>query len=131
MLTAITDALTLPDRIYWLVFGKMARLDPTAKSSMLQDLERGRKTEIDMLNGEVLKVHEKLSPVDKAKYGVSVNRRVYELIKDAENAGKGSPMMKSDELVKILGVDTSYVSATTGLVLLGTVVTIAAAFLLL
>jgi 2-dehydropantoate 2-reductase len=46
--------LALPDALFFRLARGMITIDPLARSSMLDDLERGRKTEIDQLNGEVV-----------------------------------------------------------------------------
>ena len=53
-------------------------LDPGNKTSMLQDVEAGRKTEVEMLGGQVCEMGE--------KYGVNtkVNRTLYNIIKSLE-----------------------------------------------
>lgn len=50
--------LPLPDWAFTRVASKMLTVDPQAKTSTLQDLERGRPTEIDDLTGAVVKVAE-------------------------------------------------------------------------
>lgn len=58
----------------------LARLGPRGKTSMLQDVEAGRKTEVDMLAGTILALGE--------RYGVAtpVNRRLFEAIRKLEGA---------------------------------------------
>jgi 2-dehydropantoate 2-reductase len=58
----------------------LARLSPGGKTSMLQDVEAGRKTEVEMLAGTVLALGE--------RYGVAVpvNRRLFEAIRKLEGA---------------------------------------------
>jgi 2-dehydropantoate 2-reductase len=46
-------ALGLPDAAFFRVSRAMLAVDPAAKTSTLQDLERGRLTEIDELNGAI------------------------------------------------------------------------------
>lgn len=86
--------LTLPDALFLPLMGVMAKVDPGARSSMLDDLERRRVTEVDYLNGEVLRLAE-------AK-GVAapVNRALIALVKEAERAGKGSPRIGAAELLR-------------------------------
>lgn len=52
----IERALRLPEFIFTRVARKMLTIDPAARSSTLQDLERGKPTEIDELNGEILRL---------------------------------------------------------------------------
>jgi 2-dehydropantoate 2-reductase len=60
-------------------FNKVLRtLDPQNKTSMLQDVEAGRKTEVEMLGGQVCEMGK--------KYGVDtkINRTLYNIIKSLE-----------------------------------------------
>jgi len=50
----IAGLLPLPDAIVLRVAKSMITVDPRARSSTLQDLERGKLTEIDALNGELV-----------------------------------------------------------------------------
>jgi 2-dehydropantoate 2-reductase len=90
--------LSLPDWLFFRVASTMVKIDPTARSSMWQDLDRGRPTEIDQLNGEIVRLG--------AKHGVPtpVNRAVCDLVRDAERAGKGSPRLSAPELQAAIGV---------------------------
>lgn len=54
----IANMLPLPDAIVLRVAKSMISIDPGARSSTLQDLERGRPTEIDALNGELVRLAE-------------------------------------------------------------------------
>ncbi len=58
----------------------LARLSPEGKTSMLQDVEARRKTEVEMFAGTMIALGE--------KYGVAVpvNRRLFEAIRDIEKA---------------------------------------------
>jgi 2-dehydropantoate 2-reductase len=84
--------LRLPDFLFFAVARAMVEIDPEARSSMAEDLERGRKTEIDHLNGEVVRL------ADEAGVPAPVNRRLVELIKAAERAGKSPPRFSAAEL---------------------------------
>jgi 2-dehydropantoate 2-reductase len=48
--------LSLPDWLFHRVARRMLRIDPQARSSMADDLARGRRTEIDALCGEVVRL---------------------------------------------------------------------------
>jgi 2-dehydropantoate 2-reductase len=80
-------ALRLPDRLFKLTARRMMAFDRNARSSMWEDLEAGRPTEIDYIQGEIVRQAE--------THGIEapLNRRVMQLIKDAEKAGKGSPAL--------------------------------------
>jgi 2-dehydropantoate 2-reductase len=77
--------LRLPDRLFKLLAGRTLAISPEARSSMWEDLEAGRPTEIDYVQGEIVKT--------AAKVGLSapVTERVMQLIKQAERARRGSP----------------------------------------
>jgi 2-dehydropantoate 2-reductase len=77
--------LRLPDFMFRIVARPMLAVDPLARSSMWEDLERRRKTEIDHLQGAIIAL------ANKAGTAATVNTRVRDLIRDAENAGSGSP----------------------------------------
>jgi 2-dehydropantoate 2-reductase len=57
-------------------------IDPVARSSMWEDLEAGRATEIDWINGEVVRLGR--------EHGVPtpVNSTLVELIRQAEDGGR-------------------------------------------
>jgi len=84
--------LALPDWLFFRVAAAMVKIDPTARSSMWEDLDRRRATEIDYLNGEIIRLGE------KHRVPTPVNKKVYELIKAAEKAGRGSPRMSASAL---------------------------------
>jgi 2-dehydropantoate 2-reductase len=85
--------LALPDLVFFTAARVMVKIDPQAKSSMLDDLERGRVTEVDYLNGEIVRLAE--------KHGVPVpaNRAIVALMRDAESRRAGSPRMGAAELL--------------------------------
>jgi 2-dehydropantoate 2-reductase len=91
--------LTLPDLLFFRAASAMVKIDPQARSSMLEDLERGRATEIDFLNGEIVR----LGLVYRVP--VPVNTRIVELVHAAEQAGRGSPRLPADELLRLLGME--------------------------
>jgi 2-dehydropantoate 2-reductase len=88
--------LSLPNAIFKLIARPMIHVDPLARSSMWDDLSRGRKTEIDALNGEIVKLAEKVGT------RAAVNAAIVQLVKDAE--GKGSPGLSAGELRSRLGL---------------------------
>jgi 2-dehydropantoate 2-reductase len=77
--------LRLPDALFAALLGRTMKIDADARSSMSEDLRRGRRTEIDYLQGAIIAIAE--------RHGLHVplSRRVLALIKQAEAAGKGSP----------------------------------------
>ncbi|MEV5965254.1 2-dehydropantoate 2-reductase [Kribbella sp. NPDC051952] len=70
--------LRLPDFLFRRLASKMLAIDPLARTSMWEDLEAGRVTEIDYLNGEVVRLAESL---DRP---APVNRKLVALIREAE-----------------------------------------------
>ena len=81
----VPAVLRLPNFLFKLIAAGMLKIDPQARASMWEDLERGRKTEIDELQGAVVAL--------ASEHGQSapVNRAVTRHIKAAEAAGPGSP----------------------------------------
>ena len=74
--------LRVPDFVFRLLANRMLAIDPLARSSMWEDLEAGRKTEVDWINGEVVKLAEKLGK------SAPVNARLMSLVKAAEQGGR-------------------------------------------
>ncbi|WP_100445487.1 2-dehydropantoate 2-reductase [Glycomyces xiaoerkulensis] len=74
--------LGLPDGVFKRAAGRVLEIDPHARSSMWQDLEAGRPTEVDYLNGEVVGL--------ARRHGLAapVNARLVELVHDAERGGR-------------------------------------------
>jgi 2-dehydropantoate 2-reductase len=88
----IALAMRLPDLPFQLAARRILALDPEARSSMSEDLERRRPTEIDHLQGEILAL------AGKVGLRAPVVERVAHLVKDAEAAGEGSPRLQPDEI---------------------------------
>ncbi|MGZ5238370.1 MAG: ketopantoate reductase C-terminal domain-containing protein, partial [Caldimonas sp.] len=77
--------LRLPDPVFRLVAAAQLKIDPAARSSMSDDLEHRRTTEIDQLQGAIVALaarHATPAPVNLA---------VLNLVKAAEARGAGSP----------------------------------------
>ncbi len=70
--------VSLPNWIYLTLAKKMTDMDPTARSSMAQDLAKGKATEIDYLSGEIIRRGKRM--------GVATpeNEKVYAAIKSIE-----------------------------------------------
>jgi 2-dehydropantoate 2-reductase len=73
--------LRLPDAIFTRVAATMLKIDPEARSSMWQDLQAGRLTEVDYLNGAIVHLAESLARDAPA------NRRITALLHAAEQGG--------------------------------------------
>lgn len=71
-------AIAAPDLLFRNTILKAQRIDPHARSSMADDLAAGRRTEIDYLNGEVVKL------AKSVKMRAPVNETIVSLIKQAE-----------------------------------------------
>jgi 2-dehydropantoate 2-reductase len=79
---ALPRIVSSPDWIFNNVFLKRWKIDAKARSSMADDLAAGRKTEVDYLNGELVRLAERL------QRAAPVNRAIVELVRKAE-AGAG------------------------------------------
>ncbi len=73
--------LRTPNFIFELIARRMLAIGPEARSSMWEDLQKGRLTEINALNGEILRLG--------AHVGVAVpkNQEIYDKIKEVERSG--------------------------------------------
>lgn len=80
--TWIPALLNTPDAVFTRLAKRMLAIDPLARSSMWEDLETGRTTEVDHLNGEVTA----LAAADRRT--APVNERLVALIRDAEQGGR-------------------------------------------
>ena len=78
--------LRLPTPLFRVVARSMLAMDPAARSSTWEDLTRGRKTEIDDLNGEVSRLGRKMG------VPTPVNDRLVELVREAEVRGGPRPV---------------------------------------
>ena len=70
--------LRLPDALFTRVAATMLRIDPQARSSMWEDLQAGRRTEVDYLNGAVVTLARSLGLTAPA------NERLVALVRAAE-----------------------------------------------
>lgn len=78
----IPKLLTVPNWLFRLLANKMLEIDPLARSSMWEDLERGRKTEIDWINGEIIRLAQEQGG------SAPVNAKLVALIRAAEQGGR-------------------------------------------
>ena len=74
----IGKILRLPNFLLLRIAKKMMTIDPQARSSTLQDLDRGVPTEIDDLNGQIVQFAE------QAGTSAPANRAIYERVKYLE-----------------------------------------------
>ena len=84
--------LRLPDAIFEMLLGRTMKIDPEARSSMWEDLQRGRRTEIDYLQGVIAGIAE------RRQLEVPLSRRIVALIRRAEAAGQGSPRLSPEQV---------------------------------
>ena len=88
----IPAILRLPTPIFRRVAAQMLTIDAHARSSMWDDLKRGRKTEIDALQGAILSLAE--------RHGrqAPLNARMRALIRAAEAEGQGPPGLSVSQI---------------------------------
>jgi 2-dehydropantoate 2-reductase len=84
--------LRVPDAIFEALLGRTMKIDPEARSSMWEDLQRGRRTEIDYLQGVITEI------ADRRGLKAPLSRRIVELIRRAEADGQGSPELPPDRI---------------------------------
>ncbi len=89
--------LRLPNFIYGMIMNKIVKIDASARSSMLDDLEMGRSSEVDYLQGEVVKLAQQTG--QSAPY----NQKILNLINQAFLDGM-SPKLSGSDLCKELGL---------------------------
>jgi len=84
--------LRLPDAIFAVLLASSMNIDPEARSSMWEDLQRGRATEIDYLQGVITAI--------AGRHGLKapLSDRIVSLIKAAEAACKGSPGLTPEQI---------------------------------
>jgi len=84
-----------PDWLFNNVFMKAWKIDAKARSSMADDLAAGRTTEVDYINGELVKLAKRIGA------NAPVNRKIVELIRKAE--GGALPLQPADLRREVLG----------------------------
>jgi 2-dehydropantoate 2-reductase len=84
--------LRLPDALFAIALAPAMKIDPQARSSMSEDLERRRRTEIDYLQGVVTGI------ADRHGLKAPLSRRIVALIRDAEAACQGSPRLTVEQI---------------------------------
>ena len=84
--------LKLPDALFQVVAKQMVKVDPKARSSMWEDLQRGRRTEIKHLQGSIVEL--------ARKHGIAapLSKRIVALVKDAEANAKGAPGLTPEQI---------------------------------
>jgi 2-dehydropantoate 2-reductase len=84
--------LRLPDALFAAILGRTMTIDATARSSMADDLARGRRTEIDHLQGVIVE------RARRHRLPAPISQRVTELVKRAEADGKGLPRLTPEQV---------------------------------
>ena len=84
--------LRLPDPIFDALLGRTMKIDPEARSSMWEDLQRGRRTEVDYLQGVITEIAE------RRELNAPLSRRIVELIRQAEREAKGAPGLTPEQI---------------------------------
>ena len=84
--------LRLPNFLFKKIAPRMVSVDPRARTSMLEDLERHRPTEIDYMHGEVASLARKTGTT------TPMIDEMIRLVKQAEAAGKGSPHLSASDV---------------------------------
>jgi 2-dehydropantoate 2-reductase len=84
--------LRVPNVIFEALLGRTMKIDPEARSSMWEDLQRGRRTEIDYLQGVITEIAERRG------LNAPLSRRIVELIRQAEREAKGSPGLTPEQV---------------------------------
>jgi 2-dehydropantoate 2-reductase len=84
--------LRLPNALFAIALAPAMKIDPQARSSMWEDLQRGRHTEIDYLQGVITGIAERRG------LEIPLSRRIVALIRDAEAAGEGSPRLTPEQI---------------------------------
>lgn len=88
--------LTVPDWLFQRLAQRMLAMDPLARSSMWEDLEAGRRTEVDWIQGEVVALASELGLT------APINASLLQLIREAEQAGpKRRPWSGADLLARL------------------------------
>lgn len=82
--------LRLPNFIYKIIMNKIVKIDAAARSSMLDDLEMGRVSEIDYLQGEIVRV------AYKTGQAAPYNKIIYGLVNEAFSNGKSPKISGKD-----------------------------------
>lgn len=90
--------LRLPTWLVKRIIGAQMKIDPEARSSMWEDLQRRRGTEVRYLNGEVVALAESTGQ------DAPLNRRVVASIERASEAAAGSPGLSAEALAQALGL---------------------------
>lgn len=93
----LPKVLKLPDWLFKLLARRMLAIDPRARSSMWDDLQRGRPTEVDELQGAILRL------AQGAGTPAPLIARIAALVHEAEARGHGPPGLMPEQISAIPG----------------------------
>lgn len=88
--------LRLPNRLFWLLARAQLQIDPHARSSMWEDLRLGRPTEIEYLNGEIVRL------ARECGVAAPMNARIVELVHRVEASTARAPGCSAEALRRAL-----------------------------
>ncbi len=88
--------LSLPTPLFRVVAKRMIAMDAAARSSMYDDLNLQRKTEIEFIQGEIDTI------AKQSGQAAPINKKIMGLIHKAEQAALGSPKYTPTELASLL-----------------------------
>lgn len=91
----LLKTLRFPDWLYGLVMQLVVKIDGKARSSMLDDLEGGRISEVEYIQGEIV------ARAAKAKVPAPYNAKILQITRDAFAAGR-SPNMTGAQIYAAL-----------------------------
>lgn len=91
--TVIPYILSLPDFLFKRVAHKMLAIDPDARSSMWEDLQNHRPVEVDYISGEIVNLGKRVN------IPTPMNERLIHLVKQAQDAGNGSPNLTPEQMI--------------------------------
>ncbi|RKO85384.1 ketopantoate reductase PanE/ApbA C terminal-domain-containing protein [Blyttiomyces helicus] len=87
--------LRVPDSLFNVVLSMLSKIDPNGTSSMYEDVRNGRVTEIDFLQGEVVRLGREVG------VQTPVCERIVGLIRELERAGKGLVPHSAEEILEV------------------------------
>jgi 2-dehydropantoate 2-reductase len=90
---ALIKIMSKPDWLYRIIMDRVAKIDRTARSSMLDDLDLGRSSELDYLQGELV------DRADRLGLKVPVNRAVMAAVNEAFAQG-ASPRLRGTDMAE-------------------------------
>ncbi|HWK68860.1 MAG TPA: ketopantoate reductase C-terminal domain-containing protein [Rhizobiaceae bacterium] len=90
----VPAVLRLPDFIFKWLARRMLSVDPAARSSMWEDFERRRRTEIDEFQGAIVRLAEATGG------DAPLSRQIVALVHEAEKENRGSPGLSADMVLR-------------------------------